>query len=74
MSWLDYAAKQQCDSWRSKGLERTPAIFSTGQTPVATIDGREYVLFSSSNYLGLAEHPAVTKAAADALNLSLIHI
>ena len=68
MSWLDYAAKQQCDSWRSKGLERTPAIFSTGQTPVATIDGREYVLFSSSNYLGLAEHPAVTKAAADALN------
>lgn len=68
MSWLDNAAKQQCDTWRSQGLERTPAIFSTGQTPVATIDGHEYVLFSSSNYLGLAEHPAVTKAAADALN------
>ena len=68
MSWLDTAAQQQCDTWRSQGLERTPATFSTGQTPVATIDGREYVLFSSSNYLGLAEHPAVTKAAADALN------
>lgn len=68
MSWLDNAARQQCDTWRSQGLERTPAIFSTGQTPVATIDGREYVLFSSSNYLGLAEHPAVTKAASDALN------
>ena len=68
MSWLDNAAKQQCDTWRSQGLERTPATFSTGQTPVATIDGREYVLFSSSNYLGLAEHPAVTEAAADALN------
>ena len=68
MSWLDNAAKQQCDTWRSQGLERTPAIFSTGQTPVATIDSHEYVLFSSSNYLGLAEHPAVTKAAADALN------
>lgn len=68
MSWLDNVAEQQCDTWRSQGLERTPAIFSTGQTPVATIDGREYVLFSSSNYLGLAEHPAVTKAAADALN------
>ena len=68
MSWLDNVAKQQCDNWRSQGLERTPATFSTGQTPVATIDGREYVLFSSSNYLGLAEHPAVTKAAADALN------
>lgn len=68
MSWLDNVARQQCDTWRSQGLERTPAIFSTGQTPVATIDGREYVLFSSSNYLGLAEHPAVTKAASDALN------
>ena len=68
MSWLDNVAEQQCDNWRSQGLERTPAIFRTGQTPVATIDGREYVLFSSSNYLGLAEHPAVTKAAADALN------
>ena len=68
MSWLDNAAKQQCDTWRSQGLERTPAIFRTGQSPVATIDGREYVLFSSSNYLGLAEHPAVTEAASDALN------
>ena len=68
MSWLDNAAKQQCDTWRSQGLERTPAIFRTGQSPVATIDGREYVLFSSSNYLGLAEPPAVTEAASDALN------
>ena len=68
MSWLDNAAEQQCDTWRSQGLERTPAIFSTGQTPVATIDSHEYVLFSSSNYLGLAEHPAVTEAASDALN------
>ena len=68
MSWLDNVAEQQCDNWHSQGLERTPAIFSTGQTPVTTIDSHEYVLFSSSNYLGLAEHPAVTKAAADALN------
>ncbi|MBF4546726.1 8-amino-7-oxononanoate synthase [Corynebacterium afermentans subsp. lipophilum] len=67
MSWLDNAAKHYSEDWRSQGLERTPAMFGTGQTPVATIDGREYVLFSSSNYLGLAEHPAVTKAASDAL-------
>ena len=68
MSWLDNAARQHSEDWRSQGLERTPAIFGTGQTPVATIDGHEYVLFSSSNYLGLAEHPAVTEAASDALN------
>ncbi|MDC7108122.1 aminotransferase class I/II-fold pyridoxal phosphate-dependent enzyme [Corynebacterium afermentans] len=68
MSWLDNAARQHGEDWRSQGLERTPAFFGTGQTPVATIDGREYVLFSSSNYLGLAEHPTVTEAASDALN------
>ena len=68
MSWLDNAARQHSEDWRSQGLERTPAIFGTGQTPVATIDGHEYVLFSSSNYLGLAEHPAVTEAASDGLN------
>ena len=68
MSWLDNAARQHSEDWRSQGLERTPAFFGTGQTPVATIDGREYVLFSSSNYLGLAEHPTVTEAASDALN------
>ena len=68
MSWLDNAARQHGEDWRGQCLERTPALFGTGQTPVATIDGREYVLFSSSNYLGLAEHPAVTEAASDALN------
>lgn len=68
MSWLDKAASQQCDNWRSQGLERTPSTFATGQTPVCTIDGNEYVLFSSSNYLGLAEHPAVTAAASEAID------
>lgn len=68
MSWLDNAARHHSEDWHSQGLERTSAIFGTGQTPVATIDGSEYVLFSSSNYLGLAEHPTVTEAASDALN------
>lgn len=32
------------------------------------IDGREYINFSSYNYLGLAGHPAVNKAARDAID------
>lgn len=32
------------------------------------IDGREYINFSSYNYLGLVGHPAVNKAARDAID------
>ena len=32
------------------------------------IDGREYINFSSYNYLGLAGHPAVNKAAKEAID------
>ena len=32
------------------------------------IDGREFINFSSYNYLGLAGHPAVNKAAKDAID------
>lgn len=69
MSWLDRDAQRVLNNWRAAGLERTPAVFCTGQSPVSGIDGEEYVLFSSSNYLGLAKHPAVRGAAAHALAL-----
>lgn len=67
MNWLNRHARSVLEEWRAAGLERTPAVFSTGQSPVSCIDGDEYVLFSSSNYLGLAEHPAVIGAAEQAL-------
>jgi len=35
---------------------------------VTHIDGREYINFSSYNYLGLAGHPAVNKAAREAID------
>ena len=67
MNWLTQRAQQEILDWREAGLERTPSVFSTGQTPVCTIDGREYVLFSSSNYLGLAGHPALAAATESAI-------
>jgi len=35
---------------------------------VTRIEGREYLNFSSYNYLGLAGHPAINKAAKDAID------
>lgn len=37
-----------------------------GTTPLVTIDGKQVLMFCSNNYLGLAEHPALTKAASEA--------
>ncbi|AWB84194.1 aminotransferase class I/II-fold pyridoxal phosphate-dependent enzyme [Corynebacterium liangguodongii] len=66
MAWLEDFSDDTLDTWRAAGLERFPATFSTAQLPTSTIDGREMVLFSSSNYLGLAEHPRVVAAAVRA--------
>ena len=35
-------------------------------TPLVSVDGKQALLFCSNNYLGLAEHPALAKAASDA--------
>lgn len=35
-------------------------------TPVVTVNSSKALLFCSNNYLGLAEHPALSKAAAEA--------
>lgn len=60
-------SEQRNEQWRAAGLHRSPGVFDSAQDTVAHIDGRDYVLFSSSNYLSLSIHPAVTAAASDAL-------
>lgn len=52
--------------WRDAGLGRRTVDFTTGQHPVADVDGARRLLFSSSNYLGMSCHPAVIRAAMDA--------
>jgi glycine C-acetyltransferase/8-amino-7-oxononanoate synthase len=51
---------------RDRGLYRRLRLVSGPQGPRVTLDGREVLLLCSNDYLGLANHPRVVGAAADA--------
>jgi glycine C-acetyltransferase/8-amino-7-oxononanoate synthase len=48
------------------GLGRRLRLVSGPQGPTVLLDGRPVMLLCSNNYLGLADHPRVREAAADA--------
>ena len=52
---------------REEGLFRRLRIVEGAQEPVVRYDGREVLLLSSNNYLGLANHPALKTAAREAV-------
>jgi 8-amino-7-oxononanoate synthase len=52
----------------SSGLYPMPHVFENGAEPSVIINGKEYLLFASNNYLGLTHHPKVIAAAKDALD------
>src|SRR5438552_17352941 len=51
---------------RELGLYRRMRLISGPQGPRVLLDGRPTLLLCSNNYLGLADHPRVREAAADA--------
>jgi len=53
---------------KEQGLFRHILARASGQGPVIRINGKRYVNFSSNDYLGLADHPALVKAAAQAMH------
>jgi glycine C-acetyltransferase len=70
---MDYAARDrlsaELDSIREQGLYKTERIIITPQSShIKTSDGREVLNFCANNYLGLADHPDIIKAAKDALD------
>ncbi len=60
---LRTALATDLDALRDAGLYRWLRRFDSLQAPVVHVDGREVVLLSASNYLGLARHPRLLAAA-----------
>ena len=54
------------DELRARGLRRRTRLVSGPQGPHVLLDGKPVLLLCSNNYLGLADHPRVRAAAAEA--------
>jgi glycine C-acetyltransferase/8-amino-7-oxononanoate synthase len=54
------------DELDAAGLSRSTRLVAGAQGPNVVLDGRPVLLLCSNNYLGLADHPDVRRAAADA--------
>jgi 8-amino-7-oxononanoate synthase len=54
------------DELKASGLQRRTRLVSGPQGPHVLLDGKPVLLLCSNNYLGLADHPRVREAAADA--------
>ena len=58
---------RRLDSIREQGLYRELRRIDSPQSPVIEINGRKLLNFSSNDYLGLANHPALKEAAIKAI-------
>jgi glycine C-acetyltransferase len=58
--------QQEIDSLKSQGLYNNIRTIGSPQGAWLTVDGKKVLNFCSNNYLGLANHPALTAAAKKA--------
>src|SRR6187397_3640833 len=58
--------QERLEEIRGLGLYRKLRLISGPQGPRVLLDGKPVLLLCSNNYLGLADHPRVREAAAEA--------
>ena len=56
----------ELDALRAEGLYRSMRVINGAQGSRVELDGRQVLLLCSNNYLGLADHPALKRASAEA--------
>ena len=67
MAGFDDQLGRDLDEIRDAGLWRELREIESAQSTRVTLDGREFINFSSNDYLGLAGHPALGQAARSAV-------
>lgn len=67
MSLLDRELQPALEELERRALRRHLRIVESAHGTHVTIGGRRLLMLSSNNYLGLAAHPALRRAAADAI-------
>ncbi len=66
---VDAQIRQALDEIREAGLQKDERVITTHQrSHIATDAGEEVINFCANNYLGLADHPELLKAAHEALD------
>jgi len=64
LSWID----SELQSLKDAGLYNRIRTLGSPQGAWLTVDGQRVLNFCSNNYLGLANHPRISKAAKDAID------
>ncbi|MBM3835443.1 MAG: 8-amino-7-oxononanoate synthase [Verrucomicrobia bacterium] len=67
MSPFEAELQQRLTEIREKGLYRELRQINSAQGPVLQLEGREFLNFSSNDYLGLANEPSIAQAAIEAI-------
>jgi 8-amino-7-oxononanoate synthase len=63
-----YTIHEELQAIKQSSLYRRLRRVENDQGPTLVLDGREVINFSSNNYLGIANHPALAAAAKEAID------
>lgn len=63
---MSLSIAEELELLQSRGVFRSTRLISGSQSNRVVLEGRELLMLCSNNYLGLADHPALVKAAITA--------